>query len=93
MDFLEQFNDDILRVPAIYNDNIPEEYRDNPLASALFEKLSKKDFVSLVSYLPQVDQSFRLKSGSDRIKKACELFKFVIPTTHFYDGYVRINCC
>lgn len=87
MDFLEQFNDDILRVPAIYNDDIPEEYRDNPLASALFVKLSKKDFVSLVSYLPHFDESFRSKSENDRIKKACELFKLVIPTTHFYELY------
>jgi energy-coupling factor transporter ATP-binding protein EcfA2 len=87
MDFLEQFDDDILRVPATYNDNIPEEYRDNPLASALFEKLSKKDFVSLVSYPLEFDESFRSRSGSDRIKKACELFKLVIPITHFHELY------
>ena len=87
MEVLEKFNDDIIRVPAIYNESIPAEYRDNPLASALFNKLSKEDFVSLVSYLPKFDDSYRLKSGNVRIKKACELFKLVVPTTHFYELY------
>jgi energy-coupling factor transporter ATP-binding protein EcfA2 len=87
MEYLEQFNDDILRIPAIYNANVPEEYRDNPLVSALLPMLSKNDFVDLVSYLPETSDAYRTRDAGNRIKKACELSKLVTPTTHFYELY------
>lgn len=91
MEELINEQDEIIRIDAQYNPNLPEEYQDNPLVSALLEKHTKKDFLYLVSNMPKIKVEHRERSSNYRIKKAAELFNLVIPTSHYYEVYSVIE--
>lgn len=90
--FSEQHNShQVIRFDATYNQDLPEEYQDNPLIAALPQKLTKKDFVTLISHLPKFDETHLRVASHYRMKKVAELFNLVIPTTHYYEVYSIIE--
>ena len=91
MEELINEKDKIIRIDAQYNSNLPEEYQDNPLVSALLEKHSKSDFIYLVSQMPPLQIEHRELNANYRMKKVAELFNLVIPTSHYYEVYSIIE--
>lgn len=84
--YLEQQNQ-VIKFAASYNTSLPEEYASNPLLCALPAKLSKKDFIDLVTLLPKFTDEHLEYSANYRMKKVAELYSLVIPTSHYYQMY------
>jgi type II secretory pathway predicted ATPase ExeA len=82
--------DNVIRFPAEYKDDIPQEYIGNPYIEALPELLEMRDFFQLILHLPTFDATFRDQKEIYRKVKVAEIYKYVVPNQHFYDLYCTL---
>ena len=77
----------VIRFPAIYRKDIPEEYHGNPFVEALHDMFDLKEYYETIMYLPYFDKTYRNEAAHIRKVKIAELYKYVVPEIEYYNLY------
>ncbi|MBE0369659.1 ATP-binding protein [Pseudoalteromonas aurantia] len=79
--------DNIIRFPATYNKDVPQEYLGNPYIEALPDMLDIKSYFEATLFLPSFDKTYRHEPAHIRNVKIVEVYKYLVPNQHYYDLY------
>ena len=77
----------VIRFPAIYRKDIPEEYHGNPFVEALHDMHNIKEYYQTIMFLPSFDKTYRNEVAHIRKVKIVELYKYVVPEIEYYELY------
>jgi hypothetical protein len=77
----------VIRFPATYRKDLPEEYHGNPFVEALYDMYGIKEYYGLIMNLPSFDKTYQNESVHMRKVKIVELYKYVVPEIEYYNLY------
>ena len=77
----------VIRFPATYRKDIPEEYHGNPFVEALHDMYDIKAYYGLIMNLPSFDETYKNESAHMRKVKIVELYRYVVPEIEYYNLY------